>query len=250
LYSGKAYASEMVNNDLFLLLKAFFPTAGPERAHFRICHSFSGWERVTGNKVRRTQNTSKLRATIGEILTKRMTDLGKACRICHDSDDPLFYPCKCSGSIKYVHAECLKHWLHINRRKNCEVCGEELSFQKEFTENAPRSKFSLRVIRELLLEGLSAAARVVLDCLALAAVIWFVPALSFLLYRISFLLTCGCGWPLQIWVGGIMELISVVGFVGLLDCLFLRSALLVRSLAHCRLSRHYNSILIVPLQPR
>jgi hypothetical protein len=180
-----------------------------------------------------------------------MTDVGKTCRICHDTDDPLFYPCKCSGSIKYVHAECLKHWLHVNRRKNCEVCGEELSFQKEFTENAPKSKFSLDVIRELLLEGLSAAAQMVLDYLALAAVIWVVPALSFLLYRISFLLTCGCGWqsdfssndwPLQIWVGGIMVLISVVGFVGLLDCLFLRSALLVRILACCCLLRHYISI--------
>jgi hypothetical protein len=167
-----------------------------------------------------------------------MGDENKACRICHESNDPLFYPCKCSGSIKYVHAECLKQWLRVTERKMCEVCGEELSFLKEFTENAPRSKFSLRVILKLLLEGLSAAAHVALEFLTFAAVIWFVPALSFLLYRISFLLTCGCGWqrdftnndwPLQIWVGGIMEVVSVVGLMGLLDCLFLRSALLVRS---------------------
>jgi E3 ubiquitin-protein ligase MARCH6 len=70
-----------------------------------------------------------------------MADESKACRICHESDDPLFYPCKCSGSIKYVHAECLKQWLRINKKKKCEVCGEELSFQKEYADDTQRSNF-------------------------------------------------------------------------------------------------------------
>lgn len=37
------------------------------------------------------------------------------CRICLSEgpaqDDPLVCPCECSGSIKYVHARCLGHWL-------------------------------------------------------------------------------------------------------------------------------------------
>jgi E3 ubiquitin-protein ligase MARCH6 len=167
-----------------------------------------------------------------------MADESKACRICHESDDPLFYPCKCSGSIKYVHAECLKQWLRINKKKKCEVCGEELSFQKEYADDAPRSKFSFPVIRELLTEWISAATYSGSAYLAFAASIWFVPAASFLLYRLSFLLVCGCGWqrdfsdnswPFDIWVGGVLELICVVGSVGILDVLFLRKALLVRS---------------------
>jgi E3 ubiquitin-protein ligase MARCH6 len=167
-----------------------------------------------------------------------MADESKACRICHESDDPLFYPCKCSGSIKYVHAECLKQWLRINKKKKCEVCGEELSFQKEYADDAPRSKFSFPVIRELLTEWISAATYSGSAYLAFAAPIWFVPAASFLLYRLSFLLVCGCGWqrdfsdnswPLDIWVGDVLELICVVGSVGILDVLFLRKALLVRS---------------------
>ena len=38
------------------------------------------------------------------------------CRIClsegPNEDDPLICPCECSGSIRYVHASCIGHWLH------------------------------------------------------------------------------------------------------------------------------------------
>jgi hypothetical protein len=37
------------------------------------------------------------------------------CRIClcegPAEDDPLICPCECTGSIRYVHAACLRHWL-------------------------------------------------------------------------------------------------------------------------------------------
>ena len=43
------------------------------------------------------------------------SDSGKLCRICFrtddDSTDPLFSPCKCSGSMMYIHFICLKEWL-------------------------------------------------------------------------------------------------------------------------------------------
>ena len=40
----------------------------------------------------------------------------KICRICYleefDKDNnPLIKPCKCSGSMKYIHFECLLHWI-------------------------------------------------------------------------------------------------------------------------------------------
>ena len=34
-----------------------------------------------------------------------------ACRICFETEsdiNPLIYPCKCSGSMKYIHEACLK----------------------------------------------------------------------------------------------------------------------------------------------
>ena len=40
----------------------------------------------------------------------------RLCRICYMSEinsvsDPLIKPCKCSGSMKYIHLKCLLHWL-------------------------------------------------------------------------------------------------------------------------------------------
>lgn len=46
------------------------------------------------------------------------------CRICRGSAPPLFYPCKCSGSIKYVHQQCLMDWLGHSGNTHCEVGSE------------------------------------------------------------------------------------------------------------------------------
>ena len=47
------------------------------------------------------------------LLKQKMSaeDMDEAvCRVCHgesEDDHMLFHPCKCSGSIKYVHQDCL-----------------------------------------------------------------------------------------------------------------------------------------------
>lgn len=46
------------------------------------------------------------------------------CRICRnpgEADNPLRYPCACSGSIKYVHQDCLLQWLNHSNARQCEV---------------------------------------------------------------------------------------------------------------------------------
>ena len=43
-----------------------------------------------------------------------MTTSEQVCRICLDPgeyNNPLITPCKCSGSVKYIHINCLKAWL-------------------------------------------------------------------------------------------------------------------------------------------
>ena len=67
-----------------------------------------------------------------ESLTNQATGSGSqfdddedVCRICRtagDPSDPLYYPCACSGSIKYVHQECLLQWLSHSNARHCEVC--------------------------------------------------------------------------------------------------------------------------------
>ncbi|KAI3863706.1 hypothetical protein MKW98_031298 [Papaver atlanticum] len=45
------------------------------------------------------------------------------CRICRnpaESENPLKYPCACSGSIKFVHQDCLLQWLNYSNARRCE----------------------------------------------------------------------------------------------------------------------------------
>ncbi|XP_030372275.1 uncharacterized protein LOC115622471 [Scaptodrosophila lebanonensis] len=50
---------------------------------------------------------------------------GDICRICHcesDPQNPLLTPCYCSGSLKYVHQQCLQQWLTASETNSCELC--------------------------------------------------------------------------------------------------------------------------------
>ena len=69
------------------------------------------------------------------------------CRICYIDEedgveDPLVQPCKCSGSLKYIHLKCLKHWIFtrscmkvesneccsvfVFKEVECEICKAKL----------------------------------------------------------------------------------------------------------------------------
>ncbi len=64
------------------------------------------------------------------------------CRICRGEateTEPLFYPCKCSGSIKYVHQECLMEWLSHSQKKYCELCKTSFRFTKLYAPDMPQS---------------------------------------------------------------------------------------------------------------
>ncbi|OQE42437.1 hypothetical protein PENCOP_c004G06162 [Penicillium coprophilum] len=64
------------------------------------------------------------------------------CRICHGEateEESLFYPCKCSGSIKFVHQVCLVEWLSHSQKKHCELCKTPFRFTKLYDPNMPQS---------------------------------------------------------------------------------------------------------------
>jgi hypothetical protein len=54
--------------------------------------------------------------------------MDKRCRICLDVEphDNLFSPCKCNGSVKFVHRECLSTWVKTtpnpDSKRMCMVC--------------------------------------------------------------------------------------------------------------------------------
>ena len=83
-------------------------------------------------------------------IRKEKVTKNKICRICYQEEDdslinPLIKPCKCSGSMKYIHIKCLLSWLRsrtirhqnnviehnnffnsyfINKEIQCELCKE------------------------------------------------------------------------------------------------------------------------------
>ncbi|CAG7885073.1 unnamed protein product [Brassica rapa] len=64
----------------------------------------------------------------------------EVCRIFRnpgDADNPLRYPCACSGSIKFVHEDCLLQWLSFSKARHCEVCKHSFAFSPLYAENAP-----------------------------------------------------------------------------------------------------------------
>ncbi|EPX73135.1 ER-localized ubiquitin ligase Doa10 [Schizosaccharomyces octosporus yFS286] len=64
------------------------------------------------------------------------------CRVCRcegTEDSPLFHPCKCTGSIRYVHQECLVEWLAHSKKKHCELCKSQFRFTKIYSDTMPQS---------------------------------------------------------------------------------------------------------------
>jgi hypothetical protein len=51
-----------------------------------------------------------------------------SCRICFESEGPLCTPCRCDGSIKYIHEKCLLKWVLVTDRSACELCKETYAF--------------------------------------------------------------------------------------------------------------------------
>ena len=47
-----------------------------------------------------------------------------ACRICYEPDN-LVSVCKCTGTVEYVHLECLQKWISVSGATHCELCGSE-----------------------------------------------------------------------------------------------------------------------------
>jgi E3 ubiquitin-protein ligase MARCH6 len=54
-----------------------------------------------------------------------------------EPDRRLFAPCKCSGSIRFTHSDCLEQWLEHSGKTYCELCGHQFEFKPLYDANAP-----------------------------------------------------------------------------------------------------------------
>lgn len=68
---------------------------------------------------------------------KKKEDEEILCRICHEdkSSGKLISPCKCRGSLQFVHEKCLNEWIKMKDGSRCEICDTSMNtsiiFKKE-----------------------------------------------------------------------------------------------------------------------
>ncbi|XP_024932938.1 probable E3 ubiquitin ligase SUD1 isoform X1 [Ziziphus jujuba] len=121
-------------------------------------------------------------------------DEGDVCRICRnpgDPENPLRYPCACSGSIKFVHQACLLQWLNHSNARQCEVCKYAFSFSPVYAEDAP----ARLPVQEFVVGMAMKACHVLQFFLRLSFVlsVWLliIPFITFWIWRLAFVRSLG-----------------------------------------------------------
>ncbi|XP_065342730.1 E3 ubiquitin-protein ligase MARCHF6 isoform X2 [Cloeon dipterum] len=85
-------------------------------------------------------------------------DICRVCRCEGCTERPLFYPCICTGSIKYIHQECLVQWMRYSRKEYCELCGYRFSFTPIYSPDMPR-RLPFRDVAAGLLSSVATAVK-------------------------------------------------------------------------------------------
>ncbi|XP_045111197.1 E3 ubiquitin-protein ligase MARCHF11-like isoform X3 [Portunus trituberculatus] len=75
----------------------------------------------------------------GVLSSSSSTASMPMCRICHhpqgDGLDTLISPCRCAGTMQFIHQGCLNKWLEVKRCKKapvCELCNYQFHRHKKF----------------------------------------------------------------------------------------------------------------------
>lgn len=157
------------------------------------------------------------------------------CRVCRGEgtiESPLFYPCLCSGSIKYVHQDCLVEWLRHSGKRYCELCKHPFAFSPIYRTQMPRSlpfRVLIRGIFQRIVNFVSLFAR----CLFLS-ILWgiFVPIATSTMLGVYF------GWGI---LGTENFPLTPIIFIGSIGSGALMTGLMVMIFLSLMLLRDYMS---------
>ena len=102
-------------------------------------------EKLDKNKIKKKINEKNVNSNFenSSFSSPNKSTSRPICRICYlynsDVENPLISLCNCSGSMKYIHYKCLKHYIEVNLTKkielnyksynwknySCEICKKE-----------------------------------------------------------------------------------------------------------------------------
>ena len=122
----------------------------------------------------------------------------KFCRVCRcegTPDQPLFHPCKCRGSIKYIHQDCLQYWLEHSNKDICDICHSKFNFKIIYNDGVPDSIPLKIIFKQFFRDLIHYQYQVVKYCLMIFCALFEVPTvISFIDKIIEFQL----GVPIRI----------------------------------------------------
>jgi hypothetical protein len=186
-----------------------------------------------------------------------MADSAAVCRVCHceaEEGRPLFHPCNCSGSIKYIHQDCLVEWFKISNKDKCELCGEKITFRRIYAKDAP-SYIGIVDLIKVLLPGIQSiicfysdwTIRIILWLLVLPLItamliysaIYYVMYGKMLVYPISIIHEVPLHYIVGFWWFGLLVLV----FILLQSILLLYCAVFVVEVSTPSLLQSFSHIL-------
>ncbi|CAG0888770.1 unnamed protein product [Cyprideis torosa] len=158
------------------------------------------------------------------------------CRICHceDSRSTLISPCYCSGSLRYVHQDCLQQWIKSADIKNCELCKFTFLMQ---TKTKPF--FQWQTLDLSSLERRKILCAVAFHLIAISCVIW---SLYVLMQRtLAQISTDALQW--SFWT---KLVVLAIGFTGGFVFMYVQCKMYIHL---CRRWRAYNRVIYVQHVP-
>ncbi|KAJ7780224.1 hypothetical protein DFH07DRAFT_729968 [Mycena maculata] len=124
----------------------------------------------------------------------RHTDTCRICSAPAEAEQPLFYPCKCSGTIRYIHQDCLTTWLAHSKKKTCDVCKHPYTFTKVYATDMPTRLPPVLLLRRVAQQSFFA---VIFAVRAIAvAIIWLavLPWVTVMTWRVYFSMGDSTAW--------------------------------------------------------
>lgn len=111
------------------------------------------------------------------------------CRVCRGNEGSLYYPCLCTGSIKYVHQECLVEWLKYSKKEVCELCNHKYSFQPIYRPDMPKALPIFEILRGMFFSGAFMVKTWLVYTLVMATWLGIVPLTAARIYNCIFYLS-------------------------------------------------------------
>ena len=139
-------------------------------------------------------------------------DICRVCRMEETPEKPLHFPCVCTGSIKYIHQDCLVQWIAHSKKEYCELCNHKFTFKPVYAPDMPKSIPFHELLRGLEKNILRALRLWLHYTLVVVAWLGIVPLTAYRIYK------CLFSGSLQSLISLPMDMLSLEDIV--LDCLF------------------------------